>query len=262
LLASSELHSARSSSLILGVWGSDPHPDEGRPALLARRNGGFVVSGSKTYCSGAGGVDLALVMVRTEEGGPPALVLVDPRASTVIDRDWFKGSGLRSSESHLVTFDKTPVIEVLGGPGELSRAPWFARDAIRTAASWAGMADLAALRVLELLERRSDEDVACLAAGRIVSYRTRIDLWLSRAAAIARSELDGPSPEFSVQLRAEISSAARAILDEGARACGSHPFATGDPLDRARRDLDLFLLQHRLDPMVVRMGRTALEESG
>ena len=38
------------------------------------------------------------------------------------------------------------VLAVLGGPGELSREPWFGRDAIRTAASWAGVADSAAAR--------------------------------------------------------------------------------------------------------------------
>jgi hypothetical protein len=63
---------------------------------------------------------------------------------------------------------------------------------------------------------------------------------------------------LSVQLREAISIAGRTILDEAARACGSRPFATGTPLDRARRDFELFILQHRLDPMVARLGRTVL----
>ena len=50
-------------------------------------------------------------------------------------------------------------------------------------------------------------------------------------------------------------------LDEAARACGSHPFATGGGLDRVRRDLELFVLQHRLDPIVARAGAAALEEA-
>ena len=48
-------------------------------------------------------------------------------------------------------------------------------------------------------------------------------------------------------------------VSEAARACGSRPFATGTALDRARRDFELFVLQHRLDPMLTRLGRGALE---
>ena len=59
--------------------------------------------------------------------------------------------------------------------------------------------------------------------------------------------------------RVAIAAAVREILEEAARACGSHPFATGGGLDRVRRDLDLFLLQHRLEPGLVRAGAAALD---
>ena len=62
-----------------------------------------------------------------------------------------------------------------------------------------------------------------------------------------------------MQLRLAIAEAGRALLDEAARACGSRPFATGSALDRARRDFELFVLQHRLEPMLVRTGRALLE---
>jgi hypothetical protein len=57
-----------------------------------------------------------------------------------------------------------------------------------------------------------------------------------------------------------VTDAVRVMLDEAARACGSRPFARGGRLDRARRDLELFLLQHRLDPMLARAGGAALDE--
>ena len=55
-------------------------------------------------------------------------------------------------------------------------------------------------------------------------------------------------------MRAEIDRAAKALLETAAAACGSHPFVTGGRLDRARRDLETFLLQHRLDPLLARLG--------
>jgi hypothetical protein len=56
-----------------------------------------------------------------------------------------------------------------------------------------------------------------------------------------------------------VADACRAIVDEGTRAAGSRPLVDGGDLDRCRRDLDLFLLQHRLEPMVARLGRAELE---
>ena len=62
----------------------------------------------------------------------------------IVDRSWYSSYGLRASVSHRVEFDDAPVIAELGPPGSISAQPWFARDALRTAASWAGMADTAA----------------------------------------------------------------------------------------------------------------------
>jgi hypothetical protein len=59
----------------------------------------------------------------------------------------------------------------------------------------------------------------------------------------------------SIQLRQAVADAGRTVFEEAARAAGSRPFATGTPLDRARRDFELFVLQHRLDPLVMRLGR-------
>jgi hypothetical protein len=87
-----------------------------------------------------------------------------------------------------------------------------------------------------------------------------LDLWLAEAAR--RAEAGTVDLALSVSLREAIASACRRALDEAARACGSRPFAVGSGLDRARRDLDIFLLQHRLDPLVARVGAAALGDTG
>lgn len=258
-LRSAELAAVRDGRLRLGVWGADPAPGEGEPARLERTGDGLVLSGVKTFCSGAGGLQRALVLVRGDEPGPPSLAYVDLSAGTEIDFSWYRAGGMRASESHRVLFDGAPVLAVLGGPGELSREPWFSRDAIRTAAAWAGMLDTAADAALADLGARGEpDDLRALGAGRIVTARATVDRWLEHAAARADAEPEAGLRSLSVQLREAIAVAGRAILDEAARACGSRPFATGTALDRARRDFELFVLQHRLDPMVARLGREAL----
>ena len=168
------------------------------------------------------------MLARSDDPGPPSLAYVDLSAGTEIDRSWYRAGGMRASESHRVRFDRAPVLAVLGEPGELGREPWFSRDAIRTAAAWAGMADAAADAALADLAARGElDDLRALGAGRIVTARATIDRWLEHAAARADAEPEADLRALSVQLREAITVAARTILDEAARACGSRPFATG-----------------------------------
>lgn len=260
-LRSDELAAVARGARRLGVWGADPRPEEGEPARVVGTAGGLALEGVKVLCSGAGGLDRALVLARGDEPGAPLLAYVDLSSGVHVDRGWYSGAGMRASESHRVAFDGAAVLAVLGTPGELGREPWFGRDAIRTAASWAGIADTAADAALDVLAGAPDPGEApALAAGRIVAARGTIDAWLEHAAALCERDPDAHTTALSVSLREEVARACRLILDEGARAAGSRPFVTGGSLDRARRDLEVFLLQHRLDPLVARTGRAAIEE--
>lgn len=262
-LRSEELRAVAAGELRLGVWGADPIPGEGEPARLV--DGVRRISGVKTFCSGSTGLDRALVLVRRPDAapGPPSLAYVDLSEGVEVDAGWFRGAGMRSSESHRVVFDGAPVLAVLGEPGEILREPFFARDATRTAVTWAGIADLAVDSALDVLAAKSGgepDDLASLAAGRLLTARSTIDRWLEFAASRADADPRASLLDFSTELRESIAAGCRAILDEAARATGSHPFAASGPLDRARRDLELFLLQHRLEPAVARRGRQAIQE--
>jgi alkylation response protein AidB-like acyl-CoA dehydrogenase len=252
-----ELARLEGGGRLLGVWGADPGPGEGSPARLHGDGaGGFRLDGAKTFCSGAGGVDAALVMVGSDDGTPPRLVLVDC-AEIEIDRGWYRAAGLRASESHRVVFHGAPVLGILGDPGELGREPWFSRDAMRTAVSWIGMLDAAAEAAMaELARKRAEDPLGQLAAGRIEAMQGTVEAWFARAAEAA--DRRGELKPVALALRAEIDRVAKALLETAAAACGSHPFVTGGRLDRARRDLETFLLQHRLEPLLARRGAERL----
>ena len=263
-LRSAELGAVAAGELRLGVWGADPIPGEGEPARLS--DDGSRVSGVKTFCSGSTGLDRAVVLVRRPDGtpGPPLVAYVDLSEGIEVDTGWFGAHGMRSSESHRIVFDGTPVLAVLGEPGELLSEPFFSRDAVRTAVSWAGIADLAVTSALDVLAAKSanrePDDLVSLAAGRMLTAQGTTDRWLEFAAARADADPSASLSGFSTQLREAVAAGCRTILDEAARATGSLPFATAGPLDRARRDLELFLLQHRLEPALARRGRRAIEE--
>jgi len=250
--------------LLLGVWGADPAPGEGEPAVLREEHGQTTLRGVKTFCSGAGGVQRALVVAR-DDGGERRLAYVETTGDAItVDRSWYRGEGLRASESHRVLFEGAPVVAVLGGPNEASREPWFSRDAIRTSATWAGIADgvleatLAFLRERQRGSHERPSEIAALAAGRMRVAVATIDRWLDHAAE--RAGTDEPLAGTAIEARWAIAAAARELAAEAALACGSRPLATGGALSRGRRDLDLFLLQHRLEPLLARHGAAAILE--
>lgn len=267
-LRTRELEAVAAGELRLGVWGADPIPGEGEPAKLVRTGGEPRIRGVKTFCSGSTGLDRALVLVRDPGGapGPPIVAYVGLSEGVEVDTGWFRGAGMRASESHRVVFHDAPVLAVLGGPGELLREPYFGRDAIRTAVTWAGIADTAVEAALEVLAAKSGgrepDDIVSLSAGRMLAVRGTMDRWIEHAANHADADPGVSLGDVSIGLRESVAKACREILDEAARAVGSHPFATATPLDRARRDLDLFLLQHRLEPALARSGRRAITKRG
>jgi alkylation response protein AidB-like acyl-CoA dehydrogenase len=263
--APAELRAAEWSALVsgqlwTGVWGGDPRPGEGPPAAIVETSGGEVLRGVKTFCSGAGGLHRALVLARSGEGTPPSAVWIDltDAKRVEVDETWFRSYGLRASASHRVVFHDAPVIARFGGPGSLVEQPWFARDALRTAASWVGMADRALEAALaELAARPSRGQLEELAAGKLLTARASLDLWIGEAGR-AMDSGDGLA-EVSIHARGAIAALCAELLDTAARACGSHPFVQAGALDRARRDLQVFLLQHRLDPLIARAGAAELE---
>ena len=256
VLDEEERSAIAAGELLLGVWGADPAPGEGEPARLRCDAGTLTVHGVKTFCSGAGGVQRALVLAR-DEAEERRLVYVDLSRGVSIDRRWYRGEGLRASESHRVLFARAPVLAVLGGPGDMLREPWYSRDAIRTSATWAGIASSVVGAAMSFLRERGDAgELVALAAGRMRVALATIERWLEYAGELAQEQ--APLAGTAIETRWAIAAACREISAQAALACGSRPLATGGALSRGRRDLDLFLLQHRLEPLLARHGAAVI----
>ena len=121
------------------------------------------------------------------------------------------------------------MLAVLGEPGEIAREPYFGRDAIRTAACWAGLVDAVREEALAALaERPADDELSALAAGRMVSAAGTIDAWFERAAAAVEADPAAPAVDLSVALRAAVADAARAHDRPGGARRGLAP-AGGRP---------------------------------
>ena len=110
---------------------------------------------------------------------------------------------------------------------------------------------------MSFLRKRGDGgELVALAAGRMHVALATIERWLEYAGEIAQ----GPAPPActAIDARWAIASACREISEQAALVCGSRPLAIGGALSRGRRDLDLFLLQHRLEPLLARHGAAVM----
>jgi hypothetical protein len=240
--------------LRLGVWGADPGPGEGDPACLDEASA--TVTGTKVFCSGAGRLDLAIVLVRRAAGSPPILpVLVDLRdpAAARTDERWFQSHALAESHSHRVVFQRAPVRAVLGSEGTLSEEPWISGDALRSSGVWAGAADAIVERMVAEAPGDGSGDERL---GRAVAILGTVDAWLEAGlSAIDAAHGHGTDPAPTIgALRLELTERLRALARLAAEHGGSRRLVTDAALAEARAGLDILLLQHRLDPVAIRVG--------
>ena len=161
---------------------------------------------------------------------------------------------MRASESHRVVVRRAR----RSSPGSGNRSSPASRTSAATRSAprqpGRGSRTPRPTRRCKTSRQAGDRRPAGARGGRIVSR------------ARARSTAGSSTPRSATPTRATRSRCARrsrrlvaTILDEAASATGSRPFATGTALDRARRDFELFVLQHRLDPLVARLGRRAVD---
>ena len=134
------------------------------------------------FCSAPAGWTGALVVAAAA-----TLVYVDLAEAS---RSTARGSaprGMRASESHRVRFHGARVHRAARRPGARRATRGSPRDAIRTAACWAGIADAAAAAALDGLARRAaGRRPRALAVGRIVTPSATIDRWLEARRARPR----------------------------------------------------------------------------
>ena len=184
------------------------------------------------------------------------------RGRVEVDTSWYRARGLVASVSHRVVFHDAPVLARLGGPGvDLRTAVVRARRAAHRGKLGRDGRHRRRGGAGELAERPAASELEGLAAGRILTAQRTIDVWLD-----ARGAGDGPS-RGPTRRRGAARAARRSPA--AAASCSTRPPAPAargrsrarEALDRARRDLELFLLQHRLDPLLARAGTAALDES-
>lgn len=240
-----------------GVWAAEPPA----PVVMARPTaGGWVLDGTKAWCSGAGLCTHALVTVRLGDDRP--LFAVDLRHPGVtVDTDGWKASGMRRSATGNVTFASVPAEPVTPprSPGAYLDRAGFWHGGAGVAACWFGGAQKVADALHRSATRRPLDDLAAAHLGAV-----------DAALAGARWTLEGAAREIDAapddhdaavlrarRVRAVVEAAATTTLDHVGRALGAGPLALDDEHATAVADLTVYLRQSHAERDLAATGRAA-----
>ena len=227
---------------IYGVWNTEPRPG----MSLERDKDSWLLHGAKSYASGAGHVDRALITAQTPTGAKQ-LVVVDVSGRTErANNDGWRVSGMRGSCSGLFDFEgmRIGADALIGQPGDYEREPRFSAGAWRFTAVQLGAVETLLRHVRDHLVStgKATDPIYRARFARCVVETRSAGLWVERAARLAEAADDDAVP-FVLMTRGIVEDAALKTMEAAARSVGTAAFYEDSRIDRITRDLGLYLRQ-------------------
>lgn len=242
------------------TWGVYAAEGPGVRVEAVRREGGWVLDGTKPWCSVAGVLSHALV---TAWDSPTTRGLYAVRLGDAGVRPEPGGwvarglSDVVSSPVHLAAVPAVPV----GGPGWYLSRPGFAWGGIGVAAVWFGGAVGVARRLRPVPGGRPPDQVALMHLG-----ACDVALHAARAAlAEAARWVDSPpSPvapaRLALRVRQVVADAVETVLLHAAHGLGPGPLATEEAHARRVADLGLYVRQWHAERDLAALGADLLAD--
>jgi alkylation response protein AidB-like acyl-CoA dehydrogenase len=253
---------------IFGVWNAQAKA----PVRMDHSGSGYVLSGAKTWASGAGSVSRPIVTATVPQGGVQMCVVPLDRVKVSIDASGWNPLGMHESDSFVVSFEGAHLSQddLLGAIGDYERSPWFRGGALRFVAVHTG-----------IVERLFDETVRYLADGnrapdalqqeRIAVMRIGLESagqWL-RSGADAWETFDrNPTPLTAASVddtvdmaRCAVERIALEATELSMRAIGANGLVEPLPFPGLIRDLQMYLRQPAPDAALLRVADTAVSSA-
>ncbi|WP_415971261.1 acyl-CoA dehydrogenase family protein [Rhodococcus sp. 077-4] len=242
---------------IWGVWAAEP------PAPIleaALKDSGWVLTGTKPWCSGASLCTNALVTARVE--GSPRLFAVDlthPGATPVPDT--WHAVGMSESDSGSVEFAGVPAVAV-GGPTEYLTRPGFWHGAIGVSAAWFGSACAVADTLHAAVRERPDPHRAAHLGAIAAALGAASSALTTAAAEVDADPFDrsGRARTRARIVRAVVEDAATQCIDRVGRALGAGPLCSDAEHAQRVADLTVYLRQSHAERDLEALGLDIAEE--
>ncbi|AHH97943.1 PIG-L family deacetylase [Kutzneria albida] len=232
---------------LYGVWAAR---SGGTGAVLR----GDRLTGTVRFCSGAHGIDRALV-VALDEQRRSVLVEVDLREDRVrpVEGTW-QALGMADSDSPDVVLDEVPVHadQIVGEPGFYLERPGFWLGGGGVAAVWLGGAAGVVDSVLAGLRAPDEHQLAHLGALHTALRSTQA--LLDQAAEIVDDDPRGDHRVLVWTCRAAAERAAWEVLDRVPRITGPTPLCRDAGFAQRLADLQVYVRQHHAERDLAALG--------
>lgn len=228
---------------VMGVWNTEPAPGM---RLEPAGAGHYHLVGAKSFATGAGHIDAALITALLPDGGKQMILtdLADARAR--VDNSGWQVRGMRGTQSGTLDFTGITVSDdaLIGRPGDYEREPRFSGGAWRFTAVQLGAIE-ALLRHwrnhLVSSGKANDPIQRARIAAAIVATRSAAN-WVTQAAHLAERGAAAAIAHV-LMTRGVVEDAGLLVIEGAARAVGTAAFFTASRIDRITRDLGLYLRQ-------------------
>lgn len=276
----SELHE---TDVCWAAWSGEPQTMvPGQKAKvgthLQRVSDGYVLTGNKLFATSAPGASHALLLVslagpggarEASDGGRSVLLLACNLrdASVSFDDSWWDPIGMRSTVSYKVEFNDTfiPDSDCIGEVGAYISEGYQTMFTPHYAASFIGAAEGAfefALEYIKSQGKQSDPYVQQHVARMHMNIDT-VDLWLQRVAECGHTVDKSPDARTSAQSDASKIRYLSELLAEDCvkrciKVCGARSLNKPSRLERAYRDLSMYVLHDNADHVLATIGRGIL----
>jgi alkylation response protein AidB-like acyl-CoA dehydrogenase len=239
-----------------GVWAAHPPG----PTLEARHGaGGWRLSGTKRYCSGARACTHALVTAAAPDG--TRLFAVEAGVLTPVLGSW-PATGMAGSDTLDVDFEDVPG-EPVGLPGAYVERPGFAHGGVGVAACWYGGARAVGQALLAAAGQRDVGPHALAHLGAVdIALRT-----VRTALDAAADEIDADPADLkgtgllrALRVRALAAAVAGEVMERTGRALGAGPLCLDGAHSRRVADLTVYIRQHHAERSLAELGAQLAEQ--
>jgi len=245
-----------------GAWGVFAAEAPGVRLEADEVDGGFVLSGTKPWCSLAGILDRALVTAHTN-GGHRRLFEVDLRAPGVDVRsgEWV-ALGLQGVPSGSVEFARVAASPV-GADGWYLDRPGFSWGGIGVAACWLGGAEGLARRLWSAAHsaNRDPDQIALMHLGAVDAqlFAARVVLADAGRRIDEGLAVGQEGKLLAARTRIVVANVVEDVLRRAAHSLGPAPLALEPEHARRVADLELYVRQHHAERDDASLGRRLLE---
>ena len=240
--------------------------------ITEREDNTFILSGKKTFASGAGMISRALITGNIQsparKGWQMCIVEADKLPEHQIDKGSWKPMGMRSSISYTFSFSgyEASTTDLFGCPDNYYKQPYFSGGAIRFAAVQLGGAEALfnhTAAFLKSLHRTDDPFQSARLADMTIALGSG-DLWIRQAAANwdAWHQNEACSSKliaYANMVRTAVEGICLKVIELSTKCIGARGLQQPFLMERMVRDLQFYLRQPAPDASLVGVAKYVMQ---